>query len=588
MKKFRFVFFFSFLLVFSSQVAAQLTGNYKEGLKFINKEDLKKNITYLASDKMKGRAAGSEENLEAAKFIAKKFFDYGLTPYNEIANPPLKGRKSATDISKQFTAEKYFQRFHFINSKLNTEKTSLSFTKNHSSVSYSYDFKKDFVVDYGTNKNFLVTAPIVFVGYGIEKGEKGYSDFVDNSGNPIDVKNKIALIVESYPLETDTSSLFFKSRMNDMKSTKKKAANLKEKGALAVLVAQSPIKKQAPFTVKLEALAKAFTRTDFILPELNKEESLPIVYISKDVLNDIFNSQGKSTIEIFKNIDSDLNPQSFNIVDAEINLNISFDNKLVETQNVIGILEGTDPVLKNEYVVVGGHYDHVGLGYYGAMDTKNAGQIHNGADDNASGTCGVIEVAEAFSKVKSKRTIVFIGFSAEENGMLGSRHYAYQNPLFPHEKTAGMVNLDMISRNNKKILWVGGVFYSSDMKTLAEEANKEIGFELLYNVGLFTFASDQGPFIRRNVPSIFLFAGDHDDYHTPADDANKVDFEKAERVSKLGYLCAWLLANDNTKPSYRALTMEEKTQLVKDSLERQKKYKDAKEISDEKPINKEQ
>ena len=155
--------------------------------------------------------------------------------------------------------------------------------------------------------------------------------------------------------------------------------------------------------------------------------------------------------------------------------------------------------------------------------------------------------------------------------MLGSKHYVYQNPLFPLEKTVGMINLDMISRNDKRIIWIGGPFYSSDMKLLVEEANKEIGFELLYNVGLYTFASDQAGFIRRNIPSVFFFAGDHDDYHTPNDDVDKCDFDKAESVSKLGYLSAWLLANQNSKPAYRALSMEEKTKLVKDSIEKQKK-----------------
>jgi Zn-dependent M28 family amino/carboxypeptidase len=296
---------------------------------------------------------------------------------------------------------------------------------------------------------------------------------------------------------------------------------------------------------------------------------------------DIFSNSGKNINEILKDIDKDLKPRSFEFVNTTLELKTSFDNKLIETQNVIGFLEGTDPVLKNEYVVVGGHYDHVGMGYFGAMDKANAGKIHNGADDNASGTAGVIELAEAFSKVKPKRSIIFIGFTAEEYGLLGAKYYAYQNPLYPLEKTVGMVNLDMISRNDIRMIWIGGVYYSSDMKLLVEEANKTIGFELFYNVGLYTFASDQGPFIKRNIPSIFFFAGDHEDYHTPSDDIDKVDFEKAEKVSKLAFLSTWLLANQENKPAYRALSIEEKTNLVKESSERYKKYKTNKSKADE-------
>lgn len=564
-----------FVVGIYSTVLAQFSGNYNEGLKYIDKNDIKKSITYLASDEMKGRAAGTPENLEAAKFIAKKFFDFGLKPYNDIANPPLFRTKKNTSIEapKVFTPEKYFQRFNITESKLNQKECALTLIKNNSSKEYAYDYQKDYLIDYNSNKNLSLNAPLVFVGYGIEKDANGYNDFIDEDGKEIDVKNKIALVIDSYPQENDTASFFSKARSTKIKSIKQKVLQLKEKGALAVLAVQSPIKNQSPFVVKMENLAKAFSRTDFDLPELNTAETIPLIYISKDVLADIMAGSGKTMTDILKKIDQDLKARSFAFNDIGFNVKIKYDSRLLETQNVIGVLEGTDPVLKNEYVVVGGHFDHVGLGFYGAMSKANAGQIHNGADDNASGTSGMIELAEAFSNVKPKRSMIFIGFTGEENGLLGSRHYAYQNPLYSLEKTVAMVNLDMISRNDNRILWVGGIFYSSDMKKVVEEANQSIGFELLYNVGLYTFASDQGPFIRRNIPSIFFFAGDHEDYHTPGDDADKVDFEKAEKVSKLAYLTTWLLTNVETKPAYRALTNDEKAGLVKESLERQKKYK---------------
>lgn len=561
-----FLFFFAFA-TFNS--FAQLSGNYKDGFKFINKDDIEKNVTYLASDEMKGRGIGTPQTLEAAKYIAGKFYEYGLKPYNDIANPPFSKPKKETP--SVFSAEKYLQRFNLNETKLNQTDTKLELIKNNSQKTYSYQFKKDFIVDYRLNKNINIKAPVVFLGYGIEKDGNGYNDYLDIDGKPIDVKNKIVLLVEGFPQESDTSSYFFKSKSKFIKSIKQKVATLQEKGALAVLNVQSPLKNQAQFAIKMESLIKAFTRTDYAINELSLAETIPLIYISKDVMIDIFSGSGKKNSELLKNIDKDLKPASFQFSDTEISLDIHFNCKLVETQNVIGFLEGTDPVLKNEYVVVGAHYDHVGLGYYGAMNKSDAGKIHNGADDNASGTSGMVELAEAFSNVKSKRSIIFIAFSAEENGMLGSKHYVYQNPLFPLEKTVGMVNLDMISRNDKRIIWIGGPYYSSDMKQIVEEANKEIGFELLYNVGLYTFASDQAGFIRKNIPSVFFFAGDHDDYHTPNDDVDKCDFEKAESVSKLGYLTAWLLANQNSKPAYRALSIEEKTKLVKDSMEKQRK-----------------
>lgn len=560
---------FFFLSIASINLFAQLSGNYKDGLKYINKDDIERSVTYLASDQMKGRGIGTPQTLEAAKHIAGKFYEYGLTPYNDIANPPFSKPKKETP--RVFSAEKFLQRFDLNETKLNQSESKLAVIKNSANKSYSYVYQKDFIIDYNANKNISIKAPVVFLGYGIEKDGNGYNDFLDAEGKVVDVKNKIVFIVEGFPREADTSSYFYKSKSKFIRSIKQKVTSLQEKGALAVLNVQSPLKNQAQFPIKMEPLGKAFSRTEYSINELSVVESIPLVYISKDVMTDIFNGTGKKNSDLLKNIDKDLKPVSFQFNDTEIELTVNYDCKLVESQNVIGFLEGTDPVLKNEYVVVGAHYDHVGLGYYGAMNKDNAGKIHNGADDNASGTSGMIELAEAFSNVKSKRSIIFIAFAAEENGMLGSKHYAYQNPLFPLEKTVGMINLDMISRNDKRILWIGGPFYSSDMKLLVEEANKEIGFELLYNVGLYTFASDQAGFIRKNIPSVFFFAGDHDDYHTPGDDVDKCDFDKAESVSKLGYLSAWLLANQNSKPAYRALSMEEKTKLVKDSIEKQKK-----------------
>ena len=170
----------------------------------------------------------------------------------------------------------------------------------------------------------------------------------------------------------------------------------------------------------------------------------------------------------------------------------------------------------------------------------------------------MIELAEAFSHCKPKRSVIFIAFSGEENGILGSRYYAYQNPYKNIDNTIAMVNLDMIGRNEAELVWVGGIFYSEDLKKVVQEANAGLNFELLYNVGLLTFASDQGPFIRKKVPSLFFFSGLHDDYHTPSDDVDKINFDKAERITKLAYLSSWILANQEDKPKYREATMDEK------------------------------
>jgi hypothetical protein len=565
---------------------SQIPGGYKSGLDYINKEDLHTYITFLASDSLKGRSAGSPENFEAAKFIAQKFSSFGLKPYVEPKSSSSKTEIAADDDDKDVPMyvtpkheetpfEKYFQKFYILDSKIDQENTALSISTKNESISkkLSYNFKKDFLVDYRELKNLAMEAKVVFLGYGIEKGEESYSDYVDANGKEIDIKNKIVLIVESFPGEKDSLSPFNKVKNHIYKNTRRKAETAFEKGAAAVLVTKSPFNDFPPFPVHYEGYANAFSKSNFTLPGLKRKESVPIFYVDDAVVTELFDQSGKSFLKVLAEIDSSYKGKPFELNNKTVAFDIKFDNKLVPVQNVIGYIEGSDPVLKDEYIVIGAHYDHVGFAYYGAMDKKNIGQIHNGADDNASGTSGIIELAEAFSKTKPKRSIIFIAFTAEENGLLGSRYYAYQNPFRSTEKTAGMINLDMIGRNEDNVLWVGGIFYSDEMKYLVEEANKEIGFELLYNVGLLTFGSDQGPFIRKEVPSIFFFTGLHDDYHTPLDDVEKINFAKSEKVVKLAFISGWMLANKNETPRYRELTMDEKIALVKHSLERQKKFK---------------
>lgn len=579
------LFVLSLVLLISS--FAQIPDGYKKGLEFINKEDLKQFISVLADDSLKGRAAGTEENLEAARFIAHRFYELGLVPA-ELKNgrhfrPPLEDDENSPLINSTKEVEPdyydgYFQKFFILNTKLDVN-NSFKLISNFSNGSkeIQYDYRNDFIIDYKYPQNLSLTSEVVFVGYGIDNGPNNYCDYKTSTGEKIDVQNKIVLMLEGYPQQDDTLSIFNKNKKGAVTyNVKKKAAAAMEKGAIAVLVAKSPLKDLPPFVVSTEPLYNSFSRDNYTLPELKSNESIPIIYINNNILHELFAGQLTNLKDQLMKQESNLKSVSYKLQKKVVQLEIRFDNKLIPSENVAAFLEGTDPILKNEFIVVGAHFDHVGLGNYGAMSKKNVGKVHNGADDNASGTAGMMELAETFSKCKPKRSIVFIAFNAEEMGMLGSRYYAYHSPLKNIEKTVAMVNLDMISRNDPKLVWAGGIFYSSDMKKMVEEANKEMGFEVLYNVGLLTFASDQGPFIRKKIPSLFFFAGLHDDYHTPEDRTSKLEFNKIENISKLAFTTAWILANTNELPKYRELSMEEKIELVKESSERQNKYKSEK------------
>jgi hypothetical protein len=573
-----------FILLYSINSFAQIPSGYEDGLKVIKSSDLKEYITYLASDDLKGRAAGTEENMIASKYIANRFYELQLMPFDEN-----RGKRMVFDLpddddgpmvktkdenAKDYS-DLYFQKFFILETQMSDNSSlTLSHAKTNSKKEASFQIGSQFIVDYKASQNILVSGPVVFLGYGIDKTSWGYSDYKTSDGKDISVKDKIVVIVEGYPQEQDPNSIFNKNLKGSyFINTKKKASIAFEKGALAVIVFRSPLKDNAPFAVAYQSYQNIFAKKQYSLPELKSSESAPIVYVDNNVISSILDYSLKDLKSELTKLESTLKPISHEIKDKTISLDVKFNTKLIPSQNIIGYLEGSDPKLKNEFIVVGAHFDHVGVGHFGAMNKSDVGKIHNGADDNASGTAGVLEIAEAFSKNRPKRSVIFIAFNAEEMGLLGSRYYAYQNPFKKMDVTKGMVNLDMIGRNESKLVWAGGIFYSSDMKKVVEEANQKFDFEVLYNVGLLTFASDQGPFIRKEVPSIFFHSGLHDEYHTPLDDADKIDFEKTEKVSKLAYVTAWILANTDDLPAYRALSNDEKADLVKESLVRQRKHR---------------
>jgi S1-C subfamily serine protease len=218
---------------------------------------------------------------------------------------------------------------------------------------------------------------------------------------------------------------------------------------------------------------------------------------------------------------------------------------------VIGYIEGSDPELKSELVVVGAHYDHIGTGKYGSrLGKKGLGKVHPGADDNASGTAGVMEIAEAFalSGAPPKRSLLFVGFSGEERGLLGANHYV-RAPLFPLEKTVAMLNLDMISRGPEGVAGVTFVGTWAKWREVLQLANQPL--ELSLRLGsMGSMASDHAPFFRAKIPCLFFAAGLHPDYHTPGDTWQKVNTKTMAGITRLAYLTCEIVANVPERPVF--------------------------------------
>ena len=218
-------------------------------------------------------------------------------------------------------------------------------------------------------------------------------------------------------------------------------------------------------------------------------------------------------------------------------------------RNVVGILEGADARLRSEAVVFGAHFDHVGRGEGPRGSAPPRGEIHNGADDNASGTAALLELAEAFSRAPARRTLVFAWFSGEEKGLFGSQHYV-RSPAFPLKETVAMLNLDMIGRSREGYLFVGGVGTSPEWPPIVERASEPEGLHLETAEG-GRAPSDNTPFYEKGIPVLFLFTNIHEDYHGPGDDAEKIDYAAEERIVRAAWRMGAEVANRDASLPFR-------------------------------------
>jgi hypothetical protein len=270
----------------------------------------------------------------------------------------------------------------------------------------------------------------------------------------------------------------------------------------------------------------------------------------------VFEAAGKDLQAIQKKIDTDLQPQSFEMPDTRIKVATEVIRVRKPVRNVLAALPGSDPALKDEWVVVGAHYDHVGLGERNSMTPSLAGQIHHGADDNASGTSGVLELAKVAAQngQNFKRSVLFMTFAAEEIGLLGSSYFV-NNPTVPIANIVGMINLDMIGRVSNGRLFVGGVATSPNFKSWLEESNKSVGLSLDYSDSGYG-SSDHTSFNIKRIPVLFFFSGLHGDYHRPSDTSDKINANDAVRVLSLVFMMSERIGSEPARPQYTEVRQE--------------------------------
>lgn len=474
-------------------------------------------IQFLSSDELKGRANGTPGLDVAGNYVAAQFKAVGLQPGG--------------------TGGDWFQPFELVAGLKVGSVNTLSIVDRGRKISFVlgrsyYPLSAPSNDDVSTPSAELRGLPVVFAGYGLVV--PGIYD--DYAG--IDVTGKAVLILSHEPQETDGSSRLNGTRPMPQTTVAAKAAAARVRGAKALIVVLDP-------THRMDDAPYGLFGTD---PDA-EDHGIPLLRIRRAEAQPLVNAWRLD--ETAREIDADLVPRSRDIPQARVDYVEHLAKNKHEVRNVVGVLPGSDDARAREAIVIGAHYDHVGFGGRLSLSPDKMGEIHNGADDNASGTASIIEIARAAAADRPRfpRTLIFIAFAGEERGLFGSAHYVSQ-PRVPIEDTVAMLNLDMVGRANGAVD-VSGLEVSPSMEADLEAAVKASGSMLkIRREGPGAGRSDDYSFTVRRIPAINFFTGFHDDYHRPGDDWQKIDVPGTTRVARLALELAASLANRETRPEF--------------------------------------
>ncbi|QDU60835.1 Aminopeptidase YwaD precursor [Planctomycetes bacterium Pan216] len=487
----------------------------------INKR-IKSDVEYLASDELEGRGLSTKGIEKAAGFIRDQFKQLGLA-------------SGTSDGS-------YFQYFDvWLSSRLLKDKTSMRITGPKDSVeklTLGEDYQP---LAYGGNGTF--DAPIVFAGYGITSEEHGYDDYKD-----LDVEGKVVLVIRREPQQTDPESVFDGDELTEHASILTKMRNAHGRRAAALLLVSDP-------TTTPDVDDDSLVPVDYL--GFKSPLSMPMAQISRKTVEKLLaQTPLKGLKEVEKAIDKDLKPRSVPLTGLGAEGSFAFERVKARVPNVIGVLEGKGPKA-DETIVVGAHFDHLGYGGMGSLAPKKTREIHNGADDNASGTACLIELARATAqRGVPPRRVVFIAFCGEERGLLGSRHYTKKDPIFSLDGTVAMMNFDMVGRLDEDKLTVFGTGSAKQFDEMVERLNGPRKFSLKKITG-GTGASDHTSFYVAGIPVLHFFTGSHRDYHRPSDDADKINVVGIRRIADYADAILQELLEMKERPEYVKLKDED-------------------------------
>ncbi len=508
--------------------------------KTITEADLKSTLYFLASEEMQGRELNTLFNKITSNYLAHRFELMGLEP-------------GAPDG--------YFQYFNILRAEL-LDGNTLEIRSPASPSSTVAVVQEDFVPS-PLSANGRVSAPLVLVGYGITAPEHEYDDYQE-----LEVQGKIVVVFDGEPGAKDPDSPF--EGILDSKYSEEfyKIKNAQAHNAAGLIIVQNGRGRSLRTNFSRHAQfnwPEDPSRAWHALKVWEEQVRIPVIHVSGELARGLLQSTRVDLREIQRKIDEEYRSQGVPLPGVEATLETAIVRSQTRIRNVLAFLPGSDPNLKDEVVIVSAHFDHVG---------SHDGEVFQGADDDASGTAGLLEIAEAYalSPEKPARSVLFAAWNAEEQRLLGSRYYV-ERPAFLLEKTIAVFQMDMIGRNeeildpnnprflglpkqsaesNTNSVHVMGYSRSEDLRNLVTQSNGKINLELKFQYddtpANLLRRSDQWPFLSHDVPVLFFHTGLHPDYHRPTDRPEKINYSKMEKVVRLVFLCSWAAAHSSPPP----------------------------------------
>lgn len=514
----------------------------------IRKQDLRADLFFLAGDGFRGRLTNTSENRLAAEFIRARFERLGLPP----AGP---------DGS-------YFEPYSLMTATLGRENQLLASTGTGVELLATVGQS---MYPHRFSASGRTGGSVVFAGFGITEPRLDYDDY-----RGAQIKGNLVLVLDHEPGERDPGSPFDGVVTAQASSPLEKALAAQAKGAVGILFV--PDVHNHPGPGNFEAEARIYWPVEpprverYTLASGAERVRIPAVQISPALAEALVRGTGRTLPDLSRAAETEHGMAPVLLPGVEIELTTSVDRHIVPDRNVVARVPGQDPRLRDDWVIVGAHFDHNGA---------DGNQIYNGADDDGSGVVGLLEIAEAYSKALERgqgprRTVLLAAWNSEERGLLGAWAFV-EAPLVPLARIAGVLNMDMIGRNeevqvgggprfrglevqsaesNNNAINILGYSRTPDLWALVQRANAGIGLELKprydNNVSNLLRRSDHWPFLQRGVPAVWFHTGLHPDYHTIYDRPEKINYDKMEKIARLVYQASWDLARQDARPRMAA------------------------------------